>query len=478
MRPTLLLMLAMLALAAGASTPGARAATDERRVALVIGNDAYRNVSPLKKAINDARAVAHALQSIGFQAIERENVDRRGMNQALTEFIGKISGGGVGLLYYAGHGVQIAGSNYLLPVDVPALSNLEELRDETTDLGRILERLTEAKAKLVIVILDACRDNPFPKVAGRSIGGSRGLTIPEAPNGILIIYSAGVNQSAIDYLGPDDRSPNGLFTRKLLPVMREPGLRLDEAVRRIRHDVSTSARTVGAEQNPAIYDQTDGDFYFVPGPAAAPPPPPVQASLPPPPAPAGTDKEMVFWQTIGNSADPADFEAYLRQFPNGVFADLARTRIGTLMRERTASSPLQSRADVAPSAAVQVLQQQAAVGPNARETSPSLDPTGGRFSGEWKGSASSVTRSGVFNKGDDPCKDMDVKLTVAGDRVSGQEVNVRGRVAVAGTISADGSAQGTMGAGQFSGRFEGNQFKGSFQGGGCSIGTVLLERVR
>jgi len=255
-------LLAALILA-GAAAHAAWAET-ERHAALVIGNSAYRNVRSLEKTLNDARAVASALQEVGFEVIERENLDRRGMNQALTEFAERISRGGVGLFYYAGHGVQIGGSNYLIPVDVPALGNPEELRDDAIDLGRVLERLTEAKAKLDIVILDACRDNPFPRVAGRSLGGTQGLAIPAAPNGILIVYSAGVNQVALDTLGPNDANPNGLFTRKLLPLIEQPGLRLDEAIRSIRREVSSAARSVGREQNPAIYDQTDGDFYFVP----------------------------------------------------------------------------------------------------------------------------------------------------------------------------------------------------------------------
>jgi hypothetical protein len=260
-RRSVMTALAALTLVAAAHTAWAQG---ERRVALVIGNNAYLNVRSLEKSSNDARAVAATLRDVGFEVIERENLDRRGMNQALTEFVQKISGGGVGLFYYAGHGVQIGGSNYLIPVDVPALGNPEELRDDAIDLGRVLERLTEAKAKLDIVILDACRDNPFPRVAGRSLGGTRGLAIPAAPNGILILFSAGVNQIALDTLGPGDRNPNGLFTRKLLPLLKEPGLRLDEAVRRIRQEVSAAARSVGREQNPAIYDQTDGDFYIVP----------------------------------------------------------------------------------------------------------------------------------------------------------------------------------------------------------------------
>ncbi|MGO8865560.1 MAG: caspase domain-containing protein, partial [Alphaproteobacteria bacterium] len=327
-----------VALTLAAAAAHAAWAQSERRVALVIGNSAYRNVRSLEKTLNDARAVARTLREVGFAVIERENLDRRGMNEALTEFVDRISGGGVGLFYYAGHGVQIGGSNYLIPVDAPALGNAEELRDDAIDLGRVLERLTEAKAKLDIVILDACRDNPFPQVAGRSLGGTQGLAIPAAPNGILIVYSAGVNQIALDTLGPSDSNPNGLFTRDLLPLITEPGLRLDEAVRRIRREVSAAARSIGREQNPAIYDQTDGDFYFVP-PKTAPAASPVQGNLVPrvppaanaaAPATGPVDKDALFWQSIKDSTNSTDFEFYLKQFPNGTFAELAKERVAQL----------------------------------------------------------------------------------------------------------------------------------------------------
>jgi len=343
-----MLMLALLVVVAVIPMLDASAASHERRVALVIGNNAYHNVSPLKKAINDARAVAKTLQGVGFEVIELENADRLTMIRALTEFTDKITGGGVGVLYYAGHGVQIGSSNYLIPVDVPALQNPDELRDVSIELGRILERLSEAKAKLNIVILDACRENPFPKVVGRRLGGTRGLTMPEAPSGILIIYSAGLNQVALDNLGPDDQNPNGLFTRKLLPVIREPGLRLDEAVRRIRRDVSQSAHDVGGEQSPAIYDQTDGDFYFVPplSPAAA---SPAQAS-----SSAAFDArqlELVFWESIKDSKTAADFEAYLEQYPDGTYANLSRNRLNALSAAKQGSLPPSNRSPVEESAA-------------------------------------------------------------------------------------------------------------------------------
>jgi uncharacterized caspase-like protein len=168
-----------------------------KRVALVIGNNDYRSVSKLERAVADARAVGAELRRLGFEVLQHANLDRRGMNQAVGELVEKVSGGGVGLLFFAGHGVQISGSNFLLPVDIK-VGRSEELTDEAIDLGRIMERLAQARAKFALMIIDACRDNPFPRAAGRSIGATRGLTIPAAPDGLMVVYSAGVNEQALD----------------------------------------------------------------------------------------------------------------------------------------------------------------------------------------------------------------------------------------------------------------------------------------
>lgn len=241
--------------------PSVPAAGTERRVALVIGNDQYQTVPKLERAVADARAMGAELRRMGFEVMQYANLDRRRMNQAVGELVEKVSGGGVGILFYAGHGVQVSGSNFLLPVDVQ-LSRADDLADEAIDMGRVMERLSTAKAKFTLMIIDACRDNPFPRVAGRSIGGSRGLTIPSAPDGLMVVYSAGVNEQALDKLSDVDRDPNGLFTREFIKQLREPGVRVDDMVRRVRSSVREQAARVGHSQNPAIYDQSNGDFYF------------------------------------------------------------------------------------------------------------------------------------------------------------------------------------------------------------------------
>jgi hypothetical protein len=309
-------------------------AAPEKRVALVIGNDSYKEVPKLEKAANDAKAVGLQLKKVGFEVMSYSNLTRREMNQAIGLFVDKVSGGGVGIFFYAGHGVQAGGSNFLLPVDIK-IKNEQDLIDEAVDMQRVLERLAEAKAKLSLLVIDACRDNPFKKAYGRSIGATRGLAIPQAPSGTLVVYSAGIGQQALDKLSDTDNNPNGLFTREFLPLIGTPNLRLDEAVRKLRSSVIAKAKNVGHDQNPAIYDQTDGDFYFINGPVTinvqtAPTTATQQVAPPAITAPNPATVELEFWSSIKASNDKADFEEYLRKYPQGSFAGIAKNRIKAL----------------------------------------------------------------------------------------------------------------------------------------------------
>jgi len=304
-------------------------ATAEKRVALVIGNDAYQGVPKLEKAANDATAVGKELAKVGFEVMSYTNLDRRSMNRAINKFIEKISGGGVGVLFFAGHGVQLDGRNFLLPVDI-RVDKPNDLDDEAIDMLKVTERLADAKAKLSLLIIDACRDNPFPKKSGRSIGGTRGLSMPQTPSGTMVVYSAGVNQQALDKLSDGDKSPNGLFTREFLPAITMPGVRIDDAVKKVRSTVIQKAKGVGHDQNPAIYDQTDGDFYFIPVQAksgaqsgGAPAQQVVQQVDP-------MAVELSFWDSVKGSGDPGDFKAYLDKYPSGQYAALARNKLAAL----------------------------------------------------------------------------------------------------------------------------------------------------
>jgi len=230
------------------------------RRALVIGNDAYRYVRKLGNARADAVAISRALRDLGYQVTLEQDVDEKGMRAALRRFRNDVQGGDEVVFFYAGHGMQLGLANYLLPTDIRDES-ADQIRDDAIELQRFLDSLNERQVKLALAIIDACRDNPFPN-SNRNLG-TRGLAPQQPASGQMIVFSAGAGQVALDNLGPQDKDPNGLFTRMFLKEMRTPGLRVDTIVRDVRKKVVEAARSVGKEQVPAIYDQVVGDFYFI-----------------------------------------------------------------------------------------------------------------------------------------------------------------------------------------------------------------------
>lgn len=232
-----------------------------RRKALVMGNNAYEHVTRLDNAQTDALAIADALQAVGFQVTIGRDLSERRMKETLRQFRQTVQGGDEVVVYFAGHGVQLANTNYLLPVDIRG-QNEEEVKDESIPLQRILDDMQERRAGFMLAIIDACRDNPF-RIATRA-ARSRGLAPTSAATGQMIIFSAGTGQQALDKLGNHDTERNGLFTRLLLREMKKPGQSIDRIVRSVRTEVARLAKTVGHEQTPAVYDQTLGDFYFIP----------------------------------------------------------------------------------------------------------------------------------------------------------------------------------------------------------------------
>jgi TPR repeat protein len=231
------------------------------RKALVIGNDQYQFVNKLSNAVADAKAIGKSLEGLGYQVNLQTDLDEKRMKKALRVFREGIQGGDEVLFYYAGHGTQIGATNYLLPTDIQG-ENEAQVRDEAIQLQRILDDMSEQKAKFTLVVIDACRDNPF-KVAGRAIGG-RGLAPTSAATGQMVIFSAGTGQQALDNLGSHDKDPNGVFTRTFLKEIEKPGISVDRVLRNVRSQVIALARSVGREQTPALYDQADGDFYLNP----------------------------------------------------------------------------------------------------------------------------------------------------------------------------------------------------------------------
>ena len=241
-----------------------------KRVALVIGNNDYENVPALKKAVNDAGAISQELARLGFDVVSAENVGRRAMSRALVELESKIETGDTALIYFAGHGFAVDGTNYLLPVDVPEAGPGEEglVRDASFAASGLSDRLQEKGAATVILILDACRDNPFAIKGKRSMGLTRGLSRMDPAEGMFVLFSAGQGQSALDRLSETDENPNSVFTRTLLKEMEQPGQSMVQIAKRTQSKVKELAAKVDHVQVPAYYDQIVGDLYLVPEGAA------------------------------------------------------------------------------------------------------------------------------------------------------------------------------------------------------------------
>lgn len=229
------------------------------RRALVIGNDTYKSVTKLANAREDARTIATNLTSVGFQVTLKLDVTEKEMKAALRMFAGQVQGGDEVLFFFAGHGVQLGTTNYLLPIDIVGDSEAQ-VKDEAIQLQRVLDDMSEKKAKFTLAMVDACRDNPF-KSTGRAIGG-RGLAPTTAATGQMVIFSAGTGQQALDKLNSSDKNKNGLFTRVFAQEMQKPNLTIDRVVKNVRNQVAQLAKSVGHDQVPAIYDQVLGDFYF------------------------------------------------------------------------------------------------------------------------------------------------------------------------------------------------------------------------
>jgi uncharacterized caspase-like protein len=236
-----------------------------KRVALVVGIDRYDHLADglqLKKAANDAKAVGDTLGSLGYEVIRAENVGRVELLRQWSRFLNAVEPGSTAAFFFAGHGVEIGGVNYLIPRDVPRVGDGEEelLKGAALKLDMLLEGFRARKPAVSLIVLDACRDNPFVTSRGRSLGGSRGLADVRPPAGTFIMYSAGAGQRAIDRLSDADPDANSIYTRHLLPKLRTPGLGIQEIARQVRREVMETARGVGHEQMPAYYDEVTGDF--------------------------------------------------------------------------------------------------------------------------------------------------------------------------------------------------------------------------
>ena len=376
-----------------------------KRIALVMGNDNYQQVSKLQKAGNDAVAMATELRAAGFEVVLHKDLNYRGMVKAMESLYASITGGDEVVVFFAGHGVQMKNGSFLLPTDIEANSE-SEVEKTSYALNDIMEHLGQAKAAFSLVLLDACRDNPL-KNKGRNVGGvSRGLNPPDPPKGQMVVYSASRGQQALDRLSDADNHPNSVFTREFISRMRQPGLKLEELVREIQDSVERLARTVSHEQRPAMYNEARGNFYFfgpnAAGTTAAASGAAINEAL----------REDRFWEDTKSAGNRDGFEAYLDQYPKGRYANLARANINRLIAAGGAgagsSTPATTSVDAnAPPPRVAVGAQTqagdvvvAALSPQQRSVTKLNMPNGDRYEGEAIG----VIRTGkglyTFANGD------------------------------------------------------------------------------
>jgi hypothetical protein len=260
---------------------------EARDLALVVGNNAYLNVTRLNTAVADAAAVADQMEKLGFVVRRAIDVDQRAMSRALSAFDADLRPGDRAFFFYAGHGMEISGANYLLPTDVPAaqVNERDLVRDASVPVERIIDGMRERGAAVAVLVLDACRDNPFAAAGTRSAAITGGLARVDAPEGVFVLMSAGAKQEAMDRLSDTDANPDSVFTRTFLHELATPSRTLVQIAKATQVGVKNLAATVGYEQTPAYYDQVIGDVVL--SESGAPPPSPQNAPpAPPSPPPA------------------------------------------------------------------------------------------------------------------------------------------------------------------------------------------------
>ena len=312
------------AMTAAAFLVSADAALADKRVAFVVGNGAYKNVAPLPNPAVDAKSMAKVLRNVGFDVVEGTNLTRDKMTEKLLDFGKKAEGADVAVFFYAGHGIAVNGTNYLLPVDADLKSEMDVKLGAAINVDLTLEQ-TMSDAKVKLVFLDACRDNPFAaKIrsakATRSVSVQSGLAEMKSGEGTLIAFATGPGQTALD----GEAGTNSPFTRALVANIAAPGVEIQQAMTKVRAQVNEET---GKNQLPWGHTNLIGTVYLNPAgaPAAA-------DATNTPAAPAGptSEVELEFWRSIKDSNKVEELNAYLQSYPNGQFKSLALSRIASL----------------------------------------------------------------------------------------------------------------------------------------------------
>ncbi len=295
------------------------------RVALVIGNAAYPT-APLRNAVKDAVAMSKALAELGFRVVQVQDAGKAQMSAAIAQASELLRGqAGVGLLFYAGHAVQLDWRNFLLPVDARPAS-AAEVPQHAVDVQAAIDAFRTAGNRLNIVVLDACRDNPF----GPASGGGKGLAPMDAPPGTYLAYATAPGHTADD---GDAAGGNGLYTRFLLREIVQPQARIEDVFKRVRLQVR---RTSAGKQVPWDATSLEEDFYFAQGQRV--------------PALAGPDRDAAFdeekgrWDRIRTSARAEDFYEFLQRYPTGPMSELAQFRLDQLAVPTVRAAQVNARA--------------------------------------------------------------------------------------------------------------------------------------
>src|SRR6186997_1231063 len=274
----------------------ANSAQADRRVAFVVGNGAYKNVQPLPNPSIDAKSMAGVLRNVGFEVVEGTNLTRDKMTEKLLDFGKRAQGADVAVFFYAGHGIAISGTNYLLPIDADIKSEMDVKLGAAINVDVTLEQ-TMSDAKVKLVFLDACRDNPFTaKIrsakATRSVNVPSGLAEMKSGEGTLIAFATGPGQTALD----GEQGTNSPFTRALMANIAAPGVEIQQAMTKVRAQVNEETNK---GQLPWGHTNLIGAVYLNGAPA-----PGAVAAAAPAGASKASDVELEFWRSIKDSNKP------------------------------------------------------------------------------------------------------------------------------------------------------------------------------
>jgi uncharacterized caspase-like protein len=320
------------ALSVAALLVGGDAALADKRVAFVVGNAAYRNVPQLPNPAIDAKAIAAVLRNVGFEVVEGTNLTRDKMTEKLLDFGKKAEGADVAVFFYAGHGIAVNNTNYLLPIDADLKSEMDVKLGAAINVDLTLEQ-TMADAKVKLVFLDACRDNPFAArirsaKATRSVAVNSGLAEMKSGEGTLLAFATGPGQTALD----GDVGNHSPFTRALLSNIAAPGVEIQQAMTKVRAQVNEETKK---NQLPWGHTNLIGEVYLNPQAATSDKPAAsadatVATTVASAAPTAATAMEVEFWRSVKDSNKPEELNAYLTSYPNGAFKALALGRIAKL----------------------------------------------------------------------------------------------------------------------------------------------------